>query len=287
MFVQDDEYSWHLRDTYERLSDSEKNVLKRILTDDIHELKLVKQQFFKLTDNSDTKKINQANMQELGYQIAGPILYKSRTQTVSEYLKWFLQKDLIVNLSDVESISFLPPAKRTINELKQDYTIIEFDKLKFINIKKLEEGGITKRDLVDYCDKACSFANKQYFNIKSIYTEGFHHKLDELGFEPFFYESLLKASGRCSSFLISGVCVFFESQIARGLPEILERFVNSNGSTDIYDLIDYLYEKYGIDIGEKKIENCLKDKNTELFYSDTMKRAYRDHDEFEELFMEV
>ena len=281
-FAQDDDFQWHLRETYEKLTEHEIAVLKGILVDDILDLKLVKQQFFKQTDNSNTEKINSLNMLELGYQITGPILYRSKTQTINDFLKWVLQKDLIVDLSNVDCISTLAQVNITINELKKDYTIVEFDKLKFINIKKLEEGGVTKKSLRDYCDKVCSFANKQFFTIKSIYDEGFCHELDELGFEPFFYESLIKASNRCSFFLVNGTYVFIESQIARGLPEILERFVYSHGSIDIYDLIDYLYEKYGIKVGIKKLENNLK--KTELYYSETMEKVYRDYDEF---FMEV
>ena len=281
-FVQDDDFRWHLREIYEKLTDHEIKVLREILTDEIHDLKLVKQLFFKHTDNANTEKINQLNMLELGYQIAGPVLYRSKTQTINEFLRWYLQKDMIVDLTNVESISTLAQAKITFNELKNDFTIVEFDKLKFINIKKLEEGGVTKAKLIDYCYKICEFANKQYFNIKSVYDAGFSHELDGLGFDSFFYESLIKASERCSYFQINGVCVFLEGQTARGLPEILERYVYSHGSTDIYDLIDYLYDKYGIEIGKKKVENNLK--KTELYYSETMEKAYRDYDEF---FMEV
>lgn len=281
-FIQDDDFKWHLRDVFGKLADEEKEILKSILTDDIHDLNLVKQQFFKHTDNDNTDKINQLNMLDLGYQIAGPILYKSKVQTVNDFLKWVLQKDLIVDLSNVDCISQLAVANKTINELKMDFTIVEFDKLKFINIRKLEEGGVTKDLLIDYCNKACAFANKQYFNIKSIYDEGFSHPLDNLGFGTFFYESIIKASDRCSTFRINDTFVFLEGQYARGLPEIIERFVNAHGSIDIYDLIDYLSRKFGIDIGKKKVENELR--KTELFYSETMEKAYRDYEEF---FMEV
>lgn len=56
----------------------------------------------------------------------------------------------------------------------------------------MNEFGITKEILKDYCKDVINFVGEgKYFTLFSVKNDGFSHELDELGFEDWFYTSLL------------------------------------------------------------------------------------------------
>ena len=84
-------------------------------------------------------------------------------------------------------------------ELKRDYTIIEFEKNKYVSIARLESLGFDRTKLKQYCDKVYAYAqNIDFFTIESLSKQGFTADLESLGFEPWFYSSILRKDHRFS-----------------------------------------------------------------------------------------
>ena len=61
---------------------------------------------------------------------------------------------------------------------------------------------------------------------------------------------------------------------------ILQNIIIKNGCIDIYDLLDYLNDEYGIITDKWKLISWVKEAN--LYYSETMEKVYLDYDQFYE-----
>ena len=64
--------------------------------------------------------------------------------------------------------------------------------MQYINIRRLNAIGITTGTFAEYCNNVSKFYEKgDYFTIKSLHQEGFSSEIDNLGFEEWFYASVL------------------------------------------------------------------------------------------------
>lgn len=78
------------------------------------------------------------------------------------------------------------------NELKQQYEIIEFQPKTFLNIKRLNNVGITKQDIINYVQDVYDFVDYgEFFTFKSLKLKEYDHELHMLGFDDCFYASLI------------------------------------------------------------------------------------------------
>ena len=110
---------------------------------------------------------------------------------------------------------------------------------------------------------------------------GFSHELFELGFDDYFYESVLRYSSQVKSFYAGiGSTYIFNENDNIDIRNMLETIILKNGSMDIYDMIDYLKYEYGIVVEKYKLAEWARESN--LYYSDTMEKIYTDYDEFYE-----
>ena len=100
----------------------------------------------------------------------------------------------------------------------------------------------------------------------------------DYGFENIFYESILKAYRDCTSVRICGKYVFINDEKSRGITDMVENIVHRNSSIEIYDMIDYMRDEYGIEISKSKLINRIRGAN--VFYSDTMEKLYANYDCF-------
>lgn len=74
-------------------------------------------------------------------------------------------------------------------KLKSEYEIIEFSPNKYIHFRRLNEFRVN--NVKDIADVIKFVGEGKYFTLVSLKNEGFSHELDELGFEDWFYTSLL------------------------------------------------------------------------------------------------
>ncbi len=143
----------------------------------------------------------------------------------------------------------------------------------------MESLGISKDNLLDFSQSAKNFANGRYFTVQSLKNHGFEHELFQFGFDDYFYESVLRYSPLLKFFPvgIGSTPVFNESENPN-IRNMLESIIMNNGSMDIYDMLSYLNNEYGINTEKYKLAEWARESN--LYYSDTMEKIYKDYDEF-------
>lgn len=266
---------------YDELSNDERIVLIDILDKDIMLLSYVKNEFIRRLPNADLDKINNYNLKKLGYKISVDLVFNNRFGSFEQLIKNTVLCQDIIDLTNESSLLSNQVFYNLLWENKDKQNIIEFSPKKYINIQKLEELNVDRNALLDFTSKAKEFANGGYFTIHSLKKHGFSHELFELGFDDYFYESVLRYSSQVKSFYAGiGSTYIFNENDNIDIRNMLETIILKNGSMDIYDMIDYLKDEYGIVVEKYKLTEWARESN--LYYSDTMEKIYTDYDEFYE-----
>ena len=161
---------------------------------------------------------------------------------------------------------------------------MEFSPLQYINIRRLNEAGITKEDLKAYCGAVARYCEKgEYFTTTSLRNSGFTHALDEIGFEEWFYSSILfEDRDHFSAQRTGGTRLFLRGRPNANLGDMLVWLLGKYQKMDFYELSDLLKNQYGIFMPREKLIEIIN--STDLYYDAIMEAVYIDYDTyFEEI----
>ena len=266
---------------YEVLSDDQFDYMKESLVDDFYMLSDIEQILLRRFRNANPNLINAYNVKNLGYKIYCNYAIKDSYAGASDYFRSMLTKTDIVDTREEKwASSYIITYGAVLYKLLADRTIVEFNPKQYISINRLNEVGITKEMLSDYCEKVFSFTrNKTYFTIKSLRNDGFEHELDELGFSEWFYSSLLaNAPEKFDYRRMGGSRLFVRAGRESNLGLFLEYLLEEKKKIEIEDLEVLLYNEYGLSIDRYKLVDVIKD--TGLYYDSIMETVYCDYDTY-------
>ena len=158
-----------------------------------------------------------------------------------------------------------------------NYEVFEYQKDSFISMNKLTNyADITKDDVIELLNEFDLVVSDQYFTVSHIEFVIEKSKFSELGFDNIFYESILKTTKGYRFQRIGGAMVFRKTKNKFYTYELIDEIVFKYKSMDIYDLMEFLDENYGINLSKEKIIcSCQK---TEMYYNPTMEMIYTDYD---------
>lgn len=267
---------------YEDLTNDERDVLMTILTENIHELEWVKKQYQSRCPGANVGKLNNYNFKKLGYKISVNMLYKESVyKHVETCLKANVLNEDIIDMTSCEWMMHNNVLYSMLQQMKANYEVIEFSRLKYIKIEKLQEQGIGKQELIDFGIAVCDFASGKHFTLHSLKKKGFNHPLFDLGFDDYFYISVLKYYPGCNYVRAgTGITALFLETGKSDVRDLIQNIIVNIGPMDIYDMLDYLEKEYGIITDKWKLMAWIREAN--LFYSDTMEKAYLDYEQFYE-----
>ena len=170
-------------------------------------------------------------------------------------------------------------------KLKEEYEIIEFLPNCFINFSKLKNLGITKQYLKEYCLNVLDFVGRnKYFTLFSLKKEGLYHELDELGFEDYFYISILiEDRERISYKRIGKNKLMYSSNEGASFESFLEYIVYQQEKLyiEIYELNDLLKEKYNLQFNTYDLISSIK--STSMYYDPISKTVFADYEIYYEV----
>ncbi|HEQ3503850.1 sigma factor-like helix-turn-helix DNA-binding protein [Enterococcus faecalis] len=166
-----------------------------------------------------------------------------------------------------------------------NYEVFEYQKDSFISMNKLTNyADITKDDVIELLNEFDLVVSDQYFTVSHIEFVIEKSKFSELGFDNIFYESILKTTKGYRFQRIGGAMVFRKRKNKFYTYELIDEIVFKYKSMDIYDLMEFLDENYGINLSKEKIIcSCQK---TEMYYNPTMEMIYTDIEKFYEMMEE-
>lgn len=260
--------------------------LKQMLTEDFYHLSTVREIYHKKFPKADKKLLNPYSLKSIGFRVFSNYILSDKYSTAIEYFNTLLTKDDIIDLERISSsvkefISFITQLYR----LKSSYEIIEFARNKYIHYRKLSEFGITKEILRGYCNDVLNFVGEgKYFTIFSIKNEGFSHELDELGFDDWFYTSLLiEDRANVSYQRIGGNKIMISGKFSIRFVDFLENVVydQESLSIDIIDLSDILKQQYNLNVDKWKLMQIVKDSS--MYYDLISEKIFADYDTYYEV----
>ncbi len=274
-------YNGEFRIDTEELTNEEYNFLEHLLTKDVYEIGFVKKMFEEKFSKISLAKINSYNFKRLGYKISKEIIYSSKNFNSGEsFFKDYLSNRSIIDLTEEKWLVKNQTFYGVLNQYRYDYELIEFFPYKYISINKLKEHGVDKQNLISFCKAACDFVNGKYFTIFSLKKSGFDDNLFDLGFDNFFYSSLLKFYRDCQYHKVDNTLLFKEGVDKVLISNLIQDIVYDNGGINIYELIDYINDKYGIRLEKSNLAKYADD--AELYFSSTMEKIYIDYNQFYE-----
>ena len=260
--------------------------IKNLLSEELYTVQEVKEKLKKAFLDYNGELLNPILLRKLDYKISGGYIFKNNYSSASNYFFQLLQKDEIIKLDNISlRIKNLPMFVLQVYKLKEDYDIIEFLPNYFIKFSKLEKLGITKEDFRQYCLVVLNFIGKnKYFTLFSLRKEGFYHKLDDLGFEDYFYTSILIEDRERISYKRIGKNKLMHSSNEGSSFEIfLENIVYQQEKLyiEIYELNELLKEKYNLQLNISELINSIK--NTSMHYDPVSKIVFADYEIYYEV----
>lgn len=262
--------------------------MQMVLDRDFYTIQDVKRLYKREFPNSDESLLNPYTLKTLGFHVypgySGYIV-KNTFSGATDYFHTILTQDDIVDMraygTAIRNIATYDSEHR---RLRNAYEIIEFSPLQYISIRRLNEAGVTKEHLRAYCDAVAKYYEKgEYFTTTSMRNSGFVHDLDDLGFEEWFYSSILfEDRDNFSAQRIGGTRLFLRGKPNGNLVDMLVWLLDKYQKIDFYDLLDMLENQYGIFLPKEKVVEIISD--TELYYDAIMETVYIDYDTyFEEI----
>lgn len=263
------------------MSDENMNLFKSELDEDFYYIDDLKKKYVALIHGADKDEINSYNLKKMGFNVYSKYVLWHQ-DSLEAYFKYLLLKDDIFDITKYRlKFTYVGQFSSTLMDLRKDYQIMEYEPNQFINMRKLNAIGITKDDILEYCDDVYdSIDINQYFNISSLRKESFSSKLEDLGFDDWFYENLLAMDSRFKYTKISNTMLIYKGnrkQITR--QSFIVDLISEYESLDIYDLISDLELDYGINNVEKSdITQWIKDTN--IYYDPIMEKLYQEVEQY-------
>lgn len=260
------------------------SVMQTLLTGDYYSIPEIQKQYIKRFPGTERADINPYTLNTLGFHVYSGYVVSRRFANATDYFSRLLTGNDISDLKDIRrEIQNIGAFSSTLDHLRQRRELVEFEPHQLIHIRRLEAGGVTREKLEDYCNKVLSWIGEnRVFTICSLRKNGFAHELDDLGFDDWFYSSLLCEDPRFSSRRIGGTRLLYSGQRAITLEDLLADILLEREKIEIFDLIELLEEEYGIILEKDKLVWLIKESS--LYYDNIMETVYIDYDTyFEEI----
>ncbi|RRD38934.1 hypothetical protein EII29_09055 [Leptotrichia sp. OH3620_COT-345] len=265
---------------YKDLTWEEQQYLRRKLMEDIYYIDEIKEIYLDRFPNKDSSIINSYNLKKLGYKIYYNMVLSNKYSNLEQYYKKVLKsKDTIDLNSEYIKGRHTSSFYRVFNILKNEFQIFEYLPNKIISLQKLNIYGIELNDLKEYIENVHNFNTEELFTIKSLKKWGFKDKIEDLGFEEWFYASVLSSDSRFKFRKTNNTILFGKEKVTVG--DFVKYVVVSNTGINIYKLQDYLFQYYEIKIEKYKLIENIKEKN--LYYDQIMETTYIDYNKYLEI----
>ena len=263
------------------MSDAMTQKLNAELTDDFYLLSELHEIYRRLFPDADRALLNSYSITNLGFHIYSNYAVSNKYNSAVEYFRHLLLDEDIVDISHFKKgvlsiITFMSQ----LYTLREDLEIIEFAPQKYIHIRKLNQAGIHKDDLREFCEDVAGYVSDgEYFTMFSLQKSGFTHNLDEFGFDDWFYASVMAENKDMFSYKRTGRNRLFQNgSYTITLSDFIEDILNSqeSQSMDVYDLGDYLSDEFGLYIPTSKLIETIRESS--MYYDSISQKAYLDYD---------
>ena len=248
--------------------------LLNALTDDFYYIEEIRKAYMKVCPQADPEEINAYNLKQMGFLVLSRYAVRNYP-SLEAYFRSLLMDKEIVNMNPIKyRFKDNRMFYQVLLEARKNLDLIEFEPDQYIGIRKLEKSGVTKENLLDFCDEVFNAVNEgEYFSICSLRKRGFESELFDLGFSDMFYAGILQSDDRFFYSGMLGTTMFRLGKERLSIRSLVERLVREEGSIDFIDLLSILNDDYGCSV-QHRSDILLKIEDTDLYYDKTLDRLY-------------
>ncbi|OME46841.1 hypothetical protein BSK59_28775 [Paenibacillus odorifer] len=255
--------------------------MSECLENDFYTIHDVKRLYLREFANANSHMINPYTLKLLGFRVYSTYAIRNNYQSAVDYFRCLLlEKDIVDARTFPRELTSTVSYTLELYRLKSIYEIVEYLPSQYINIRRLTSAGISVKKLHEYCYCIYQLTERgEYFTVKSLRKKGFVHPLDDLGFEEWFYSSILTEDNKRFSYRrMGGSKVFFKGTQEVTLISFIEYLIGQEKSIDIYDLIELLKDTYGLTADRSRIISIIN--NGSMHYDSIMEKIYIDYDTY-------
>ena len=263
---------------FKRIPEERVETLREALREDFYYLDEARRLYCSLFPEADPEEMNPRTLKSLGFLVNSGYAVQ-HYPTAEAYFRKLLTKDELFDISDyLKRFGSVTMFNQVYAELLQSHQIFRFAPGKIVNLRRLQRLQVTEETIRDYCEAVSAFAEPDsYFTVKSLRRDGFRHALDELGFDDYFYASLLWMDERFSGQRVFGSIVVYNGKVFGqfSTADFLQAALREYDSVEPEDFMWDVEERFGVTI-PNRYEVTAAVKDSELYYDSIMDKIYRD-----------
>lgn len=258
-----------------------KAALQAELTEDFYYIDEVRKIYRRLFPAADLEEINPYNLKLMGFIVLSRYVIQNHS-SLEAFCEDILTGEDIIDLTPYRKrFVYAQIFSQKLMELKRNLQIIEFEPNQIINFRKLEQSGVSREMVQDFCDAVYDFVEDgTYFSAQSLKQDGFKSELYDLGFSDWFYANLLISDERFSFGQMFGNIILYKGSESITIKSFEMNRIREYGSIDTYDLMSELTDRYGCKIPER-MDVVYKIQGTEIYYDRILDRLYASYDVYD------
>ena len=263
--------------------------MRSLLTEDIYLIDDVKRIYQHAYPDASASDISPYTLKVLGFNVyTGYIIRDTFSSARKYFLTAYFSKD-IFDATGMPGAFFNSSAFNVeLHKCLSARDLTAYAPKQYINIHRLEQSGATKATMEDYCDKVYDFIcarDLDIFTMTTLHKLDFSHELDDLGFDDYFYASVLAVDAEHFDYCrIAGRLAFSPAGTYPSITRstLIESIVRREGKIEINDLVTLCKEEYGILTNKDDVKLFIG--STTLYYDAIMQTVYANYDLYLEEF---
>ena len=268
---------------YVAMTKEEYDTLGRILAQDLYFIEDIEAIYLEYFPNGNVEKINPYNLKTMGFLVFVNYVIRNTYRTSDEYFRTLLLSKDVTDLALLDRrIIYNQAFQMVIEDLRTQFSILEFEKNKYVTFERFAKGApdVTKDDLLRFTNEAVQYCDDEFFTIRSIRSKGFTSKLDDLGFEDWFYAALLRANKKVRYIKTGGSFIFGRTGKQFKTNELFHYLMKRFKKISIGRFMDYLKEEYGLVFDKHDVTTWIY--HSSMYYDPIMEKVYLNKEEYYE-----
>lgn len=263
------------------------NKLKTLITKDFY----FKEDVLSIISNSgikfEDKYFNRINLSLIGYKSNCSYIFSNKYNSFIDYLNENYYNHDFINFENIDHRMYsLSTFTDSYYQKCISQEIIQYDSFKFVKFSYLEQNGLSRKDIEIFRKKLIQYINSGYiFSLRSLKESGFSDKLFGLGFDDYFYNSIIRHTDNIYSRRIGYTkdFIFRYNDSEKSFPtfiELFEQILSIYGVMSPEDLSRYLKDNYGIERDASKIKTLVSESG--IYYDIETNNFYYGKESFKE-----
>ena len=266
-----------IRFNIEQLDEDVIKTLKNRIDSDLCSVSNAKEIFEMILGKDYMKYFNSYNLNLMGYRLKSDYIQSNTIVSLESYILEKISDKKIIYLEDIPLYK-LNSIYNILRNSEKNFDIIKISNNKYLNFKVLEKAGITKKDLIEYGTRAKKeFLPGEFFTLYSLRNKIGESKLDEEGFDNYFYESLIFHTEGIRKISIDNNNIFYITNMKDkneySAKDLVKDIFESRDSMKFSELLKILEDEYGLYIKNHYLIIELLREN-KYYYNNVLNKIY-------------